>query len=100
MLLHCSSIQPERNLTNIAVEMLDADLMPCTVDAAFQKRPNALNAVRGSKPTLILSSAVIHSLVSQEHVAETYIGTVLVCQDHRSGFNVLKDCTLQGSLIG
>src|ERR1035441_10653858 len=80
--------------------MLDADLMPCPVDAAFQKCPNTLNAVRGSEATLILSSAVIHSLVSQEHVAKSYIGAVLVCQDHRSGLNVLKDCTLQGSLIG
>ena len=45
MPLHVARIETERELVNVPAEMLGADMMESSVDAAFQNGPDAFDAI-------------------------------------------------------
>src|SRR5258708_37728198 len=62
-----AGVVSEVELGNVALQVLCADMVEASYDAALEDREVALNGVVGSVATRVFASCVIHNLMANEH---------------------------------
>src|SRR4051812_48703703 len=92
-------VQPERELVNVAVQVLWAGMMVDADDAAFEDREDALDAVGRHAVANELASAVIDGLVIEEQTGEATVSGELVSVQRRANRDVLVNGPVNGFLI-
>src|SRR5215218_3204879 len=92
-------VQPERELVNVAAQVLWAGMMVDADDAAFEDREDALDAVGRHAVANELASAVIDGLVIEEQPGEATVSGELVSVQRRANRDVLVNCPVNGFLI-
>src|SRR3954447_10976303 len=98
--LDVAFVQPERELVNVAAQMLRAGMMIDAENAALHDREDALDAVGCHVAVHELSSAVIDRLVIEEQPGEATVSGELVSVQSRANLDALVDCPVNGFLIG
>src|SRR3954447_11141965 len=98
--LDVAFVQPERELVNVAAQMLRAGMMIDAENAALHDREDALDAVGCHVAAHELSSAVIDRLVIEEQPGEATVSGELVSVQSRANLDALVDCPVNGFLIG
>ena len=88
-------IQPERELVNVASEMLLADLVIDAVQSALEDCPHALDAVCSGVPANVLTRRVVDSLLPEEEQSiQVVVGSVLIGEESRADFDVTMNSVL------
>lgn len=85
---HVAVIEPKRKLVDVTPKMLGAGMVIHPMQATFEHRPNALNAVSRHPVAAVLSRAVVDRGVLKKQPADTAICFGLVGVQRRSGLNV------------
>ena len=97
---HVRRIQPESELIDVLAKVLLADLVVDPVNSAFQERPDALHAVRGSAALGVHASHVIDGLVTKEQPIQAQVAGRFIREESRADFHVVMDGLLQTACAG
>lgn len=93
---HVAVVEAERELADVAVQMLRAGVVIDTMDAALHDRPHAFDPVGVNTVADVFARAVVDALVGVEQPVEPEVSAVLVRVERRAGLNVAVDRPVKG----
>ncbi len=97
---HVADVQAERELVNVAMEMLLRNLMIDAVHSALEHSPDGFNAVRAHAVLGVDSSRVIDRFVPKEQTVKADVSGRFVRKDRGTYFDVGMDSRLQRGHVG
>ena len=98
MMLDVAFIEPERELINVAVQMLRADMVERAVNAALKNGKDAFDAVCRHVVADELGCAVVDRFMGE--AGEATIGRKFIGMDRRAGFDMLADFIVDYVVVG
>src|SRR5208282_3905356 len=92
---HVADVKAERELIDIAMQVLLGNLMVNAVHSAFEHSPYAFDAVRAHAVLRVDSSRVIDGLMAKEQTVKPDVSSRFIREDRGTYFDVGMDCRLQ-----